>query len=243
MMKNRIHSLLASDSLDRSLPQHDIDSELMERMTAVMAVEGWAQHEDYVEKIEHFVDQLSQYGTLIAEESPEGEAFRGIVLFINGIAQGQHNVNGFRSQARAESGWLLCQQAGERLARHYDAQGGFLQSLFFKDLGEWFGAIHAAQTDFLETLPELTEWHEASAAGFANVMPMVAPYFQGRLLGGLAAVANHPVVRVEIFDKYIAALHQSRQELQDAGETAKAKEVEALIAFVEARRSGFGSMN
>lgn len=218
----------------RALAQRDLGGETMERAVAVVALEGWAQQEDYVEKIQYFVEQLTKHGDLLMLENEEGEALRGIVLFINGMVQGHHNIQGFRSNTRAESGWLLCRDGAEKLRAHFDAQGGFMESLFFKDMSDWFGAIHAGQQEFLETLVEINDWNQMSATGFYNVLPMASPFFQGQLLAALSPSSQHPWVKAEIIDPYLANLVDQRQAFLDAYQKDKAAQMDQLIALLKA---------
>lgn len=252
-MKLRILSLLASASFvdylegvelfatsiaERSLPQREIDSELMERACAIVGVERWAEHEDYVEKIEYFVERLPQYGDLLMQDDAVGQALRGIVLFINGIAQGQHNTGGFKADGAATSGWLLSQAAGERIAQYYAAQSRYLDGAFFTDLADWFGAVGNAQTGFIAALRELADWNEDNAGGFFNVLPMADPFFQGLLLDALQPVAHLPIVQTEIFDKYLDLLHQTRDTMLAADEAAQAADTAQMIALVQSKRTG-----
>ncbi|MFN8394765.1 MAG: hypothetical protein U0176_08855 [Bacteroidia bacterium] len=227
--------LFAAAIRARTIAQRELDSEIMERATAVVAVEGWAQHEDYVEKLEYFIDQLTGHSDLISDPDAPGSAFRGIVVFINAFAQGKLSSGGF-ADPDAGDGWRQSELAGELLYRHFDGQGRLLEGLFFKDLGEWFGAIRSAQEVWLEALTEIQDWNESSANGFYNILPMAAPIFQARLLDAIRGAASHPVVRASIFDKYLNVLNSTRDEMMEAGENGQAAEVEKLIDMVLDRR-------
>ncbi len=255
-MKLRILSLLASNSFvdylegmalmhegitQRTLPQREVDAEIMERAAAVVALERWAEHEDYVEKIEYFVERLPQYGELLAQDNPAGQSLRGIVVLINGIAQGKHNGGGFRAENSSQSGWQLAQVAGETLAQYYAAEGRYIDGAFFTDLGEWFGAIADAQTAFLADLRAFDDWNEGNAIGLLQVMQMADFYFQERLLDALQARANNPIVKAEIFERYLALLHDLLQQFMAADEPEKAAEVGKLIALVQYKSQGLSN--
>ncbi len=252
-MKAKILYLLSSDSFEeylqgvdlfcegiqkRTLPQREIDSELMERLTAVVALEGWAQHDDYIAKLEHFIDHLPNYGELLNLEDNAGYGFQGILLFIHGIAQQQHDIKGFKANIFDESGWLLCKTGGMFVARHYGALGRQEDAAFFVDLSEWFGKIYSAQYGFLHVLHDIEDWTEDNANGFFNVMPMCAMYFQRALLHALQNVVDHPVVKAEIFDKYLDILNHTRQNMLDADEPRQAAEVDKVIAMVREKSLG-----
>lgn len=227
--------LFAAAIRARTVAQRELDSEMMERATAVVAIEGWAQQDDYVEKLEFFIDQLSGHSDLISQDDAPGHAFKGIVVFINAIAQGKLSSGGF-ADPMAGDGWRQSELAGETLYKHLDGQGRFMEGLFFKDLGEWFGAIRSAQEIWLEALTEIQDWNESSANGFYNILPMADPIFQARLLDAISGAASHPVVRASIFDKYLNVLNSTRDEMLDAGEKGKADEVVKLIDMVLDRR-------
>jgi hypothetical protein len=254
-LRERILALLSSESLvdflegvhlfcesihSRALAQREIDSELMERAAAVVAMEGWAQHGDYIDKLEYFVDQMPQHGELLMRDDAEGTAFKGIVLFITSIAQGQLNTAAFDNPGEA-SGWELSKRAALHLARYVEQQGNFLGSLYFKDMATWFGDIAEAQAAFLAALAEIQDWSESSANGIFEILPMAALHFQRLLLRALHNVAQQPVVKAEIFDRYLDTLNAQRQQLRDADEPAQA--VEQLIDMVlDARAAnGFGN--
>jgi hypothetical protein len=255
-MKLRILSLLASSSFvdylegmallhegiaQRTLPQRDVDGEMMERAAAVLALERWAEHEDYIEKIEYFVAQIPQYGALLTQEDNAGQSLRGIVIFINGIAQGQHNPLGFRAEDASLSGWRLAEMAGKTLAQYYAAEGRYIDSAFFTDLGEWFGAIADAQNVFLADVGEMADWNENNASGLLQVLQMADYYFQKLLLSTLQMRAHHPIVKAEIFERYLAILHEMGAEFQAAEEPVKAAEIGKLIALVSYHSQGLSN--
>jgi hypothetical protein len=250
-MKTKIFQLLDGDTFaaylqglhafaesihTRALPQRDIDAALMQRICACTTMEQWAEHDDFIAQLEDFVAHLVSHGDLISRQDAVGQAFRGIVGFVNGIPSGQHNLSGFKTSAG--SGWLLSQRGGAQIAEYYASEDRAADAAFFNTLSTWFGQIVQAQTATLQGLREVADWSIDSASGFMEVLPFATPYFQGLLLDALELVVENPVVKMEIIERYLQDLRDELENLIAAEERAEAATVQKRIQLLQEKRWG-----
>ena len=247
-MKAKIISLLAGDSLadyragielliddigTEKLPDSELDQEILERACAIIILERWMEYPDYIAAVQDIIDNLPKYAPLVSNEKV-GQHIRGIALFINGLAKGQIELSGFLSPTA--SGYMMSASAAEAISYYLKTEGE--DDAFFNKTAAFFEQISSTQYAVIAALKKIKTWTSPMARGFYNIMTATDMANQYWLLDSLQKVVNDPVVKTDIFDKYLGVLNAVRENCVAEGEKAKLEQLDDVIKMVEYKSSG-----
>jgi hypothetical protein len=242
-MKAKIITLLAGNSLadyragielliknigTEKLPDSELDQEIIERACAIIILERWMEYPDYIAAVQEIIDNLPKYAPLISNEKV-GQHIRGIALFINGLAKGQIELSGFLSPSA--SGYMMSASAAEAINEHLKTVGE--ADPFFSKTAAFFEEISSTQYAVIAALKKITTWTSSMARGFYNIMTATDMANQYWLLDSLQKVLNDPIVKTEIFDKYLGVLSAVREKCVAEGDKAKLEQLDDVIKMVK----------
>ncbi len=213
----------------------DLDQEIIERLCTVMVIEKWAEHDDYIRTLQEYVDILPNYSSLFSDENVNYH-LKGIAIFIDGLGQGTYNVNGFIYPSH--SGYLMSHTASNKISEYLRENNKEKDADFFEEMSEWFNSINLAQYSLITALTEIKEWNESMALGFFNILTGCELYFQSWLLGSLYKVVEHPIVKKDIFDKYLGVLYKIKDKYNAEGSTNNLRDIETIIKMVTEKSFG-----
>lgn len=247
-MKEKILQSLKSDSFEEylkgvellgenigeaSLPDSVLDQELIERACAVLILERWAEHEDYLAQLKEFTNELPAYADYLGDDEI-GHYMRGLALFIDGLLDGETNLSGFLYVSG--SAFIMAGTAAEQIKEYFEAQKKEEAAALFGQWYEYFDKINSAQFGMVRGLMDIEKWSEDMALGFYNIMTSSDAGTQGWMLGALYKVIDDPVVKTEIFGKYLTVLKEVKKKFKD--QENERGQVEELIKMVREKSRG-----
>jgi hypothetical protein len=189
--------------------QIPLDQETVERTCAIMMVEKWAEHDDYLEKINHFMTLLPDYAYLLSDEKVTHH-MQGISIFLDSISQNEYNLSGFLYASH--SGYLMSGTACEAIVNHFVEKAKKEGVTFFKEMQTWFEAINSAQFAVAKAVMEIENWTQEMAFGLFNVITQSEFSFQSWLLGSLYKQVENPIIKAYVFERYLEILNEVKQE-------------------------------
>lgn len=250
-LKNEISALLASDRLSEylvgiklltakagtaDLPDSDLDQGIIERACGVLIFEKWAEHKDYIGLIEELMASLPDYFPLIENEKI-GHHFRGLSLFAAGLNERKHDLKGFTMPTH--SGFMLSNIAAKSIKEYMIEQGEDQDKIdHWEDMENFFGMISNAQFGIVPILSKIKKWSVPMADGFYNILKSAGFNDQSRMLSGLYFALEDPVVKKEIFERYLNTLNKVKDSFTAKEDQATADEVNNIIKMVESKRKG-----
>lgn len=250
MIKENILNLLAGDSFsgylsgmemlcknikEGKLPDADLDQDIIERACAVLILERWMQHDDYIAALEKFVDKMPKYAYLLSNEDV-GDDLKGLALFINGLGQGECDLSGFIYASH--SGYLMSATAAEEIANYCTEQQDSEAAEFFTETAEFFNNINSAQFGIISAMMSIKTWNESMADGFYNILTSSDMSTQSWMLGSLYTVINDPVVKTHIFGRYMKVLNTVKEKYVAEENAVAVEQLEEMIKMVTEKSEG-----
>jgi hypothetical protein len=211
------------------MSQIPLDQETVERACAVLMVEKWAEHDDYLEKINYFMTVLPDY-TYLLSDPKVSHYLQGISLFLDSISQNEYNLSGFIYPSH--SGYLMSGTACEAIANYFVEKANKEIVTFFKEMQAWFEAINSAQFAVVRAVMEIENWTQEMAFGLFNVVTQSEVSFQSWLLGSLYKQIDNPIIKTCVFERYVSVLNNVKHE------NPEDTTIDEIIAMVTKRSLG-----
>ena len=250
MIKEQIISLLSADSLNSylsgmelleeniskpTLPDSDLDQDIMERACAVLILEKWAQHKDYFSELKKMMDVIPNHKNLLDNEDV-GHYLRGLSIFIDGLSRSQYDLSGFIYVSN--SGWIMSMTAAEQIAEYCTEKQDHETAAVFTDIAAFFKRINNAQFGIVSKMMGIQSWNESMADGFYNIMTAADISTQSWMLGSLYKVIKDPVVKNSIFGKYLAVLKKVKAKFKAEDNQSGVSDIESLLEIVIKKSKG-----
>ncbi len=250
MPKEQIISLLSGDSFSSytsgmkllqenikqpTLPDSDLNQDIIERACAILIFEKWAQHDDYFSELDKMMEVLPSYTNLLADRDI-GHYLRGLSIFINGLSQRRSDVSGFIYVSH--SGWLLSMTAAEQIAEYFTENQDNASAAFFTNTAAFFKQINSAQFGIISGMMKIASWNQGMADGFYNIMTAADISTQSWMLSSLYKVTKDPVVKKSIFGRYRSALKKMRSNFAAEQNPSAISDTDALLEMVNRRSKG-----
>ncbi len=248
-MRDQILELLKSDSLkdylkaidlfltsyrNGSLTNADLDHEIIERVCAVFLIERWAEHDDWFEALEKFMDELPAYNEYLSNDDV-GHHLRGLAIFINGVNEGDIDLSGFFYASG--SPYINAQTAAASLKEYFKEKNEDESAKLFEEIETFFGDISSEQFGAAAIISALRDWTPEMAQGFYVVMSR-SEYHRMQMLRSLYKVVDSPVIQEQVFDKFLNVLRPMRVKYEQDGELEKASGMDEFIASVVSASKG-----
>jgi len=249
-MKENIIKLLESNSFDdylkgveclkenintANLTDSELNQDIIERACAIFILEKWAQQDDYIEALQKFIDVLPNYSSFLSHDDI-GHHIKGIALFINGLGEGRNDVSGFLYQSH--SGYLMSNTAAVAIKVFFNSQNNTEGEEFFNQLAQFFERINSAQFGVAQLLTKIETWNVSMITGFFNILTSSDFSIQSWMLGSLYNVVQQPIVKEQIFDKYIAVLKNVQNKYKEETNSEKLEQVNSILEMVITKSKG-----
>lgn len=249
-MKAEILKLLSSESFNDylsgielmelhigkpTLPDADLDQSIIERACAVLILERWAQHDDFYGGLEELTNILPNYAEFLTHEDI-GHHLRGVALFINGLLENRIDVTGFFYVSA--SGYLMSVTSAEKIKEYFEEQGNAAAAADFEKVHAFFDRINSAQFGVRHSLMQIQDWNQSMVDGFYNILTASDFNTQYQMLNTLYKVVKTPIIKDNVFGKYLKLLKKLKDQYKAADETDKEAQIDSLIDMVKTKSKG-----
>lgn len=249
-MKAEILKLLSSESFNDylsglelmelhigkpTLSDADLDQDIIERACAVLILERWAQHDDFYGGLEELTNILPNYGDFLTHKDI-GHHLRGVALFINGLLQNEIDLTGFFYVSA--SGYLMSLTSAEAIKEYFEEQGNAAAAADFEKVRLFFDRINSAQFGLRHNLMQIQDWNQSMVDGFYNILTASDYDIQYQMLNCLYKVVKTPMIKDNVFGKYLKVLKKVKDKYKAAGQDSEAAQVDLLIDMIKTKSKG-----
>ncbi|MCT4613632.1 MAG: hypothetical protein N4A49_02005 [Marinifilaceae bacterium] len=247
-MKNKIINLLKSDILEEyingielfkslidenKLQKEDIDSELIDLIASIFNLEKWAQHKDYLSKVNELHQFLSSNNIDLGENHNQIH-LRGIKTFVAGLTEHQSNHSNFI--APLQTGFSTCSGPCERIADYFQEQENEEFAQGFMLIHKFMDKISMAQHAAWYSILEIDNWDSSMAIAYSNRMINSHTEIRDWMMKAIYKQVKDQHLQTHVFDNYINQLKAVKETYADQKEITD--EIGELIELAILRSKG-----
>jgi tetratricopeptide (TPR) repeat protein len=244
IMKEEIASLLSSNSFEdylkgielfennigtKNLSDLDVDQDIMERVCAIFILDKWIEYQDFKTIIESFIQELPSYSKYLNNKKI-GYNLRGLVIFINELAQRKIDLSGFD--------YVRSLTAAETISTYLSSKRDTKGQVLFTNIASFFHKIVSAQYGIHSSIMKIEKWNKSMSEGFYNILTESTFDKQDWMLGSLYKSIDDPVVKTDIFNKYISVLENLIKKYEKENSPELQESVNQMLEIVITRSKG-----